>query len=121
MLKLSEAIRLGAMLRPQARGGYFVKGGSCAIGAALEAIGMNSKCLDAGPALSRWPLARNVVPCPQCLDSGTAWSMAAHLNDHHQWTREQIADWVATVEAQDELQHAEPVAVASDTEVAFTL
>lgn len=36
-LKLSDAMRIGAKIRPQAKGEYFVDGGSCAIGAAMEA------------------------------------------------------------------------------------
>ncbi len=40
-MRLSEAIRIGSMLRPQAYKHYFDReGGSCAIGAALEAIGI---------------------------------------------------------------------------------
>ena len=39
-MQLSEAIRLGAMLRPQAYGHYFIRGGSCAMGAAYEAYGI---------------------------------------------------------------------------------
>ena len=36
--KLSQAIRIGARLRPQSLCGYFDAGRSCAIGAAYEAI-----------------------------------------------------------------------------------
>jgi len=38
-LKLSEAIRIGARLRPQCRETFFWRGASCALGAAAEAIG----------------------------------------------------------------------------------
>ncbi len=38
-LKLSEAIRIGARLRPQCTRTYWHNGGTCAIGAALEATG----------------------------------------------------------------------------------
>lgn len=55
--KLSEAIRAGAKLRPQARGFYFASGASCALGAAYEAI--TGKYHEAGedwdgPDMSRW-------------------------------------------------------------------
>lgn len=39
-LKLSEAIRRGAALRPQCRTVFWSDGGSCAMGAAFEAIGI---------------------------------------------------------------------------------
>ena len=38
VIKLSQAIRIGAKLRPQCVGGMFVDGGSCAIGAAYEGL-----------------------------------------------------------------------------------
>ncbi len=41
--------------------------------------------------------------------------MVIHLNDDHRWTREQIADWVATVEPSEtptpDVNDAELVAV----------
>lgn len=39
VLKLSEAIRIGAKLRPQCVGYLFKGGASCALGAAYEALG----------------------------------------------------------------------------------
>jgi hypothetical protein len=39
-MRLSEAIRLGSMLKPQQRGGYLDRHGTCALGAASEALGM---------------------------------------------------------------------------------
>lgn len=104
-MRLSEAIRLGAMLKPQAFGGLFKNGGSCALGAALDAIGASlgvgfryrlelfddASAIDAGR-------------CPQCgrfvdvRGLGLVDSMITHLNDQHHWTREAIADFVATVE-----------------------
>ncbi len=38
-LKLSEAIRIGAAIRPQAFGDFYFEGKSCVMGAAYEAIG----------------------------------------------------------------------------------
>lgn len=97
-MKLSEAIRLGSMLRPQAFGGLFVANGSCALGAAEEAAG------------GRWMLLwldhpSMFAPCPDCQRQikglGMDMPTIAHLNDSHSWTRERIADWVATIEPQD--------------------
>lgn len=109
-LKLSEAIRLGAMLKPQAFdalvSGEGGKGGSCAIGAAIEAFGieMDEFACDLLAARVSFP----VVGCPCCLAAGFGKKLDVimHLNDVHRLTREQIADWVATIEPQTET--AEP-------------
>lgn len=105
-LKLSDAIRLGSMLRPQCFGLMFKNGGSCAIGAACEAVGLSSE----DGMESFWD--NNVQPfkCPMYADYSNVLSdhcmgsrntinqMIVHLNDTHHWTRERIADWVSTVE-----------------------
>lgn len=39
------------------------------------------------------------VDCPACTrPQETAQRTIAHLNDKHKWTREAIADWIATLE-----------------------
>lgn len=111
-MKLSEAIRLGAMLKPQAFGAVQRQGTTCAIGAAYDAIGALSK--DDGDGMSEEDflvvcghlplLAAPNVQCPACSetpygDDGSMCANIAHLNDWHRWTREQIADWVASQEA----------------------
>ena len=94
-MKLSEAIRLGAMLHPQCFGGYYTTDGegrvhaTCALEAAARAGYRDDRTVLLRPA-----------HCPAC---GLGWTEAlravvAHLNDHHMWTREAIADWVATYE-----------------------
>ena len=105
-MRLSEAIRLGAMSRPQAFGIFFSKdtGGTCALGAALEAIGG----LDEDDPLSvkhnlllrrRFPVLLQPLSCPACGgDIGGDEMSLAHLNDTHKWSRERIADWLETVE-----------------------
>ena len=112
MMKLSDAIRLGAMLKPQAFGDYTDGRGTCAWGAANEAIGVAAD--DDGDLTGPWlALCCADVSCPSCggrygsIDPGgdgcpRVATLIAHLNDHHRWTREQIADWVATIEAQQE-------------------
>lgn len=109
-MRLSEAIRLGSMIRPQGFERLYVDGGSCAAGAALEAVG---RWKDGMFALGLWgaigqeinafpglpPLHRQ--ECPTCQGGvmmGDWYSALIHLNDHHRWTREQIADWVEKVE-----------------------
>ncbi len=107
-MKLSEAIRLGAMIRPQVFGAFMKNGGSCAIGAALEAVGHNvedfspcySEAAEAFPLLTRWA----DYDCPACVVQFAPglWrrfdTVISHLNDQHKWTREQIADFVASIE-----------------------
>lgn len=101
-MKLSEAIRLGAMIRPQGSGVYFSLGRSCALGAAFEACGATA--YDEGFATSGdylFSILRMWAPCPACVyDHHRLGFVVTHLNDHHGWTREQIADWVETIEAQ---------------------
>lgn len=109
-MRLSEAIRLGAMLRPQGFGnlwtvrpdGRLIE--SCALGAACDAFGRGFSASHCGvwqlpKDLETW-LAGGPVECPACPSFSTARreSMIAHLNDLHRWTRDAIADWVATLE-----------------------
>ena len=116
-MKLSEAIRLGAMIRPQGFHGLFGEGKSCAMGAALEAVGFpyedipsNQLCegmkLFSGHSHTRW--------CPVCRESpqttAPLYRVVEHLNDTHRWSREQIADWVEQVEQEVEPKPAEYVA-----------
>ena len=113
-MKLSEAIKLGSMLRPQGFGKGFDGTGTCAMGAADEAMGAT---IDAklgtmhshGTNRPEWSWAKKGssfgdVPCPVCRSIGSPASrISVHLNDEHRWTRERIADWVATIEPQEVL------------------
>ncbi len=104
-MRLSEAIRLGAMLHPQHFGSarlYDVDAdmaiiGTCAIGAAEEAgysFWVPDETLNAN------------ARCPQCdcWSRDTTRALIPHLNDDHRWTREAIADWV---ELQEGLKRAD--------------
>jgi hypothetical protein len=147
-MKLSEAIRLGAMMRPQAFGAlqrtrrkYWVFGEpvrqSCALGAAIEAIGGcgarvefantdqetlrgNVKAgeqitiLEAPP---EWTELSAKTLCPVCAEPDSVRRLITHLNDTHRWSREAIADWVATIEAQCASHEAEPVSQEMRTTV----
>lgn len=121
---LSEAIREGARLRPQTtEGDYFgrVDGVlcSCALGAAYEARDRRKEPIHRTPVEhlegfaagdifdSVFPVVKVQIKCPVMPECGAikwpadlGW-IVAHLNDDHKWTREQIADFVATVEAQE--------------------
>ena len=117
-MKLSEAIRLGAMLKPQAFGIMFNNGGTCALGAAADALGrLDDIDREVVPFMSEiWPpewnistqlggnlaaiiLSKERIRCPDCTRIYHAvGSVVMHLNDFHCWTREAIADWVETTE-----------------------
>lgn len=108
-MRLSDAIRLGAMLKPQGTGSLMQGGHTCALGAALDAVGVFA----AGGGFVgmyavdlRWPWIgiQGRRSCPACSVStpticcGSVAACVIHLNDDHRWTREAIADWVAQQE-----------------------
>jgi hypothetical protein len=116
-MKFSEAMSLGAMLHIQGTACLWqcdYNGGiirTCAWGAALEAIGIPMRNGQKRANRKRIPttwqiLAKQRVPCPagtSCLphnkaNTTTIGRLIEHLNDHHRWTREQIADWLETLE-----------------------
>lgn len=111
-MRLSEAIRLGAMLKPQGYTALVSSNGrrTCAIGAALDACGhLHVQKSSELPFQWREHMAFR-SPCPDCgsdgfvywpdeeVNLGQALTTISHLNDEHHWTREQIADWVESVE-----------------------
>jgi hypothetical protein len=106
-MTLSEAIRLGAMLRKsQARYELLDEdGGTCALGAAAEAAGFldlaTRDYLSGAKAPKEWhAVVKRETPCPTC--SGIFDRLddcIKHLNNEHRWTREAIADFVETCEA----------------------
>ncbi len=125
-MKLSEAIKLGAMLKPQGIGENSIHATSpatCAWGAAIEAAAVPARIARieeiAGQAPARgtnggathstvyaipreWQrIAGTRVVCPACLMADGVYRIIPHLNDDHRWTREQIADWIATMETEE--------------------
>jgi hypothetical protein len=105
MMRLSEAIRLGASLAPQAFGALAdARGRTCAIGAALHAIGViNDRRFGWTSAMLRFPVLRlmeerEYARCPACRVVQKDRGLIAHLNDDHRWTREAIADFIETIE-----------------------
>jgi hypothetical protein len=107
-MKLSEAIRLGSMLKRQGFGSSaFDPDRSCVLLAACDAIGEAHN--NAGIVAlyeSHWRWAAAKAKCPECQFDGnghfSVTGISAHLNDDHRWTRERIADWVESVERQQE-------------------
>lgn len=116
-MMLSHAILEGAKLKPQGFGESPAVG-LCAIDAAATALGMaiprSSPALSALSSLMASPLARK---CPECGTNYAHADLRRHdregkafpplamiivcLNDIHRWSRERIADYVATLEHDD--------------------
>lgn len=115
----SEAMRLGAMMKPQGIGAALHEGKTCALGAAADAIGaLNGveKALDIEPRTLPWPWIYDGagVECPECGGRCVnALNVIVHLNDWHKWTRERIADFIATIEPQ-ETQTPQAVALLAE-------
>lgn len=84
-LKLSEAIRIGAQIRPQCKGRAFRDGGSCAMGAAYEAMTGNVWPED---DFGNFPLIMHDFGAPTSIVM-----RVTNMNDNGM-TREQIADWL---------------------------
>lgn len=97
-MKLSEAIRLGAMLRPKDAMRYWTETGSCSIGAALEAVGeIHGVSLHLDPRY-----VGCLDPYTRALQKYWPWVTSRIVLDItivtiHQ-TREAVADWVASIE-----------------------
>jgi hypothetical protein len=118
-MKLSEAIRLGSMLKPQGFGILDVEGTTCVLAAAIDAAkppvvkrqsGGGEVDLRSGRAIPpgiysfvelppEWiPVMTQAVMCPECLVFDKGGTTFAHLNDCHRWPRERIADYVEALE-----------------------
>lgn len=121
-LKLSQAIRLGAMLKPQGVGMWKTSDGkTCALGAAADALSILNTPNSWTKLREIYPILGNPLPtagsgpkidCPACGNIQLCVGSAiAHLNDdrRHLWTREQIADWVESLEKQSEIASPESV------------
>jgi hypothetical protein len=120
-MRLSEAIRLGAMISPQTRGYFFRRAVSdkesvvatCALGAAALAVG-GPVFSFAHSAYDTWPILAFAVPEAE-LPSGIARSRRSlrladviiMLNDKERWTRTEIAGWVERFE-ENHLSEASP-------------
>lgn len=96
-LRYSEAIRLGSVLGPQGFGLSTNRrdGSLCANDAAMAAANLIS--------IFQFPVAEREIACPVCeLTNMLAGVVAVCLNDEHEWSRERIADWVESVEREQE-------------------
>lgn len=111
-MKLSDAIEVGAQLRPQAFGSYFTGTSradacSCALGAAYEAtfpdrpLAHDALVNDFDRTLAvTFPIlkAEEKLFCPECAGASSfndnLCNVLIHLNDEHRWPRERIAGYV---------------------------
>ena len=115
-MKLSEAIRLGAMLDPQVRGAFFTAEGTCALGAAAAALHGDAESL-----IQAFPVLSTSSTCPACdrfwfRDSVSGLIM--HLNDYHGWSRTRIADWVLSLEEKENNVEGAPASGDSEDDQA---
>lgn len=100
-LTFSDAMLAGAKLRPQAFGRTFKDGATCARSAAIEAL---TGRIDLDGSMQTaimarlYPYMKTEVDCPAGDHSDQARYLIPHLNDYHRWTREQIAEWLRTIE-----------------------
>jgi hypothetical protein len=102
-MKLSEAIREGAAIRPQAFGNYIDITGTgqvctCALGAAYEVIfGHLPKNDQPGlrqDLIGQCPDTGRLIQMPESIFEISVMQAIVHLNDDEEWTREEIADWL---------------------------
>ena len=98
------------MLKPQTTGHYRKAGATCALGAAADAAGikrdMDNKLFLRFPILSigDWPEPPVKIYLDPCM---SLYTVIWRLNDDAKLTREQIADYVATIEARHDTRCAQ--------------
>lgn len=104
-MRLSEAIRLGAMNTTQGFGSDSIRNSKspCALGAALLAVGRMQESLPPialrnvpyDTIVQLWPYANRRVIAPETTgDTYKLMIVIYLLNDSRRWSREKIADWV---------------------------
>jgi hypothetical protein len=114
-VRLSEALLMLGMTKPQGFGneGLISVDTPCAIGGALQIIGRQPEDLMPAYRIFReaWPWTEKMTVCPVCQHERTDQikSIIWHLNDLHEWTRAQIAEWVASIEPREEEESVEVI------------
>lgn len=135
-MKLSEAIRLGAMMGPQVRGTFSKGNATCALGAAALAGGCRFELPREGAFPTRgnrpatmsvifpyeWMVIKQEHVCPEphrvrFRKPMLVSRLIPHLNDYHGWSRERIADWVATIEPAEVQATPAPCEASHEVEV----
>src|SRR5262245_4531579 len=106
-MRLSEAIRLGAMATRHGSGSRSIVSDDapCALGAARLAAGIQCEVNGAFALLvDRWPVLWTKAKHPEWGHEIEVINVIWKLNDLCKWTREQIADWVEQIEQQEDLK-----------------
>jgi hypothetical protein len=99
MIPLSEAILLGAMMRPPAFGPLKYPKASCSLQAGLDAVGHEMGRYIYPAVVKIWPWLNRNVECPWCVREHAVYNVIGLcLNDRAKWSRQKIAKWVATIE-----------------------
>ena len=107
-MRLSDAMRIGAAIRPQCQGGMFRTSSkgikySCAVGAIMEGLTGRSDITVDDFLYATFPIFSKKVSCPvnhqtMMVPTASLGAIIIHLNDNHGWTRERIADWIDTID-----------------------
>lgn len=104
-MTLAEAIRKGCVGTEQCRGKLYRRHKGqiqvCALGAACRGIGINPSRKGALGRLEKiLPVLGAIVAeeTPGLVQYVSLRTAVMRLNDYHNMTREQIADWVASIE-----------------------
>jgi hypothetical protein len=110
-MTLSDAIRAGSKRSEQSHGILHSTNWryACAVGAAFLGMEIHRRwptwrcsCPE-GIIMKFWPWTAEMEACPQCgkkFFRGIP-TVIMHLNDFHRWSREAIAEWIATIEPLD--------------------
>ena len=109
---LSEAIRLGAMMKKKSTVAWSDEVSSCTVGAALDAMGVNLMTDATHPythMFRLWPWTQRPVVAEELPEGISVYTsprvgkaIAAQLHMLNcVMTREQVADWVATIEPKE--------------------
>src|SRR5206468_4226803 len=110
-MKVSEAIRLAGTMHAQTRkrGLQYAPDGttivaSCALVGAAVAMGFefiapgefanDTQRYAWMEWIRNWGLDTNRMPCPECVYITSPANIVVHLNDQHNYTREEIARWL---------------------------
>jgi hypothetical protein len=104
-MRLSEAIRLGSLLGPQAFGTLAdMLGGTCALGSAAKAMGIQiTTAYEAEDTLKElFPIFECEQEPPVPMPVVDLYTIIMELNDAYRWSRERIADWVEFIEKAEE-------------------
>ena len=123
-MKLSEMMLLGSMVRGQSYHSFCEhrldgQVTSCAMGAALEAIGVPitemsreeivEDAIRRGVRAWSWMLNPERCPHGKCRKKCRVDNLIYHINNRHKWTRERIAAFIASIEPHEPATTAEKV------------